>query len=394
MAGRNLLDIDAIIESAHIAVCANDLVDDGLRARLAMLLDGIRQSGPLDNSQQLAARRQIVKLLTRRLAIARDIRQFPEILDEVIDAPLFVIGFPRTGTTLLHCLLAADPAHRGVELWQVREPSPPPGQQPVARARYALAERDLLNFLERCPGQLLLHPYWDGGAPSLCEDDEIVSLDLRTTYPTMLYDLPSIGYMVSDGDHAGTYAFLKQYLQHQQWRRPRARWVLKGCEHQRHLGQLFAMFPDARCLFPHREPQQFVTSGAAVGASVFDPVTSGLSNRLALGQYTVADYARRFAEMAGEPLLGDPRVTHVPFTRIATDPVDTLRAAYGQWGYPWTPEAEAAIRGWLDDPANRGDRYGKPIYSDADYGIDWPAVSHQFDDYRQRFLSRDTLATA
>lgn len=386
MAERDLLAADSLIEAAHIAACANGMVEDGLRARLESLLEGVRQSGPLDRSQEVAIRRQLVKLLARRIGIARDIAQNPAILEEEIVEPLFVIGFPRTGTTLLHTLLASDPAHRGVSLWQVREPSPPPGQQPVAPGRLKLAERDMWRMLEVCPGLLMLHPYFDVGPQVLIEDDEIYALDLRCTYPTLLYDLPSIGYQVADEDHAGAYRFLHMYMQHQQWQRPRRRWVMKGLDHHRQLPHLFATFPDARCVFPHREPEQFFASGAAIGASVFDPISNGVSNRRELGRLTLEDFADRLASLAVEPMLDDPRVSHVPFTRIATDPVATLRECYRQWGFDWTGEAEAAIRAWLADPANRSDRYGKPNYSAADYGVDWNEVSPRFDPYRARFL--------
>jgi len=50
------------------------------------------------------------------------VAEHPEIRDVPIERPVFILGFPRTGTTLLHNLLAQDPAARPPAL---RRPVPP-----------------------------------------------------------------------------------------------------------------------------------------------------------------------------------------------------------------------------------------------------------------------------
>ncbi|HEY6869369.1 MAG TPA: sulfotransferase, partial [Novosphingobium sp.] len=234
-----LLDTASIIESAEIAAGVSGIITEDLRSRVDRLAAYFREQGPFTADQTLATRRQIVKLLARRLSIEAEIARHPEILDEVIESPVFVVGFARTGTTLMQSLLAADPAHRGMTAWRVREPSPPPADGPIGRHRLRAAEDDVYRFVARCPGNLPLHPYWDAGAEALIEDDEIFTVDFANAYPSLLYDAPVLAVMLALDDPDQAYGFLRRFLQHQQWRAPRRRWVLKGTEHQKYLPALF-----------------------------------------------------------------------------------------------------------------------------------------------------------
>ncbi len=388
-----LLSTESIIESAHIAAGVYDMLDAGVRARADRLLGYFCGSGPYGVAVTLALRRQIIKILARRLGIDADIARHPEILDEKIERPIFVIGFPRTGTSILQNLLAADPGARGVTAWRTREPSPPPGERPVAPMRKSFAADEVKRLVERCPGLITMHPYWDDGAESLVEDDEIVSLDFRTTYPTLLYDIPSLGYRATDDDADGNYQFTKLFLQHQQWNCPKRRWVMKGVDHQRYLTALFKVFPDARCIFPHREPADFMPSNLAIGAVTYDGLTNGSITRKAFGVIAFEDFKTRLEVMMADPALDDPRVTHIKFKPFIKDPIGTLRSCYQEWGFDWTAEAEAAMRAWLADPNHDGDRYGRGHYTFAPFGVDWEEQAPLFDAYRARFLEPDDVGS-
>ncbi|MDF8335285.1 sulfotransferase [Novosphingobium cyanobacteriorum] len=387
-----LLATESILASAEIASGTLGLVDEGLQIRAASLISALRSGGSFSVAQALATRRQLVKLLARRLTIARDIAAHPEILDEVIADPVFIIGFPRTGTSIQQSLLAADPANRALHAWQVYEPSPPPGERPVTAARKAAAARVAEHFCDRCPGILSLHPYWDEGAETLIEDEEVLTLALFDNYPVALCDAPTLAIREGGGDFTEAYRFMKQFLQHQQWRQPKRRWVLKGIEHQRHLTELFTVFPDARCLFPHREPEAFLPSNLAIAAVVYDGITGGALDRRTLAAGYLVDFAARIDAVLSEPAMADPRVRHIRFSEFIAEPIGSLRACYADWGFAWTEEAEAAMRAWLTDPANDSDRYGRHKYTFEPFGVDWTAVSPGFDAYRKRFLGQPSVA--
>ena len=384
---RRLLGTDSIIASAEIASGTNKLVDDGLYARVDALADWFRTGAPMTEHQALYTRRQIVQILTRRLSIERDLQKWPEILDEEIKDPIFVVGFARTGTSLMQSLLSADPAHRTPTAWRTREPSPPPGLIDVTAFRRARAEADVMRFVDRCPGLLALHPYWDEGADCAIEDEEIFTLDFLNAYPSLLYEASSLAIMVSISDGEGAYGFLKRFMQHQQWRCPKKRWVMKGVEHQRQLQALFQVFPDAHCIWAHREPADFLPSIFAISAIVYDGITGGAAERSAIAAGFYDSFRSEIHRIVSDPLIDDPRIFHAPFKSLTQDPVSVLRSAYENWNFALTDDAALAMRAWLDDGKNRGDRYGKLPYAFEPYGVDWEEESKHFDQYRARFLS-------
>ena len=231
-----------------------------------------------------------------------------------------------------------------------------------------------------------MHPYWDALGETLTEDEEILTLDFRNSYPTFFYDVPSLDYMVRDEDIEGSYAFLKLFMQHQQWNCPKRRWVMKGVDHQKNLSTVFKLFPDARCLFAHRDPAEFVASNMAIGSVVYAGISNGTLDRTTQGAATLGDFKERLQLMMNDPALNDPRITHMPFKQFVTDPVGALKSCYARWGFAWTTEAETAMRAWLADPANDSGRYGRQKYQFAAFGIDWTTESRAFDEYRRRFL--------
>src|ERR1700753_1904212 len=88
---------------------AYGLMDGGLKARVQSMLDWINERGPYQPYQLDAMRRQLLRLLANRLRVADDRRRYPGSAEEKIERPVFIIGFARSGTTLLHSLLAQDP---------------------------------------------------------------------------------------------------------------------------------------------------------------------------------------------------------------------------------------------------------------------------------------------
>lgn len=132
--------------------------------------------------------------------------------------------------------------------------------------RIEYAARDLDRLVAQMLGLLTMHPYWDKRSHCLIEDEEIFALDFQNAYPTMLYRLPALA-MILDAANAGeAYGFQRQFLQHLQWKQERRHWVVKGTYHQFALDALFEAYPDALCIWPHRDPMQVHPSSLAITA--------------------------------------------------------------------------------------------------------------------------------
>jgi hypothetical protein len=121
------LSFEVILTLAERESGGYGLADEGLRQRVAGMIDRINEGGPYSVDQIDAMRRQLQRLLATRLRLAADRIQYPGISQEEIDRPIFIVGFPRSGTTLLHSLLAEDPEALAPQSWHTHTPSPPPG---------------------------------------------------------------------------------------------------------------------------------------------------------------------------------------------------------------------------------------------------------------------------
>jgi len=231
-----------------------------------------------------------------------------------------------------------------------------------------------------------MHPYIDKGAWQLCEDEEVIALDFRTTYPYHFYKVPTMASMlVLDPDPSGAFRFHRDFLQHLQWNTGRNRWVCKGPSHQGNLSGLFEAYPDALCIWPHRPIGEIFASIVTLTAMIYDTITGEPSD---IGQTAkmLADGMRMGLDrVLANDMIDDPRIMHLPFREVTADPVGVIRQIYGKQGNEVTPEFERRIGAWLDAPENAVDRYGRYPYSYDDLGLERGRIEELFADYSKRF---------
>jgi hypothetical protein len=324
------------------------------------------QEMPRHADQELAAR-VLVEWAATRLHFVNDEKLYPQILEEKIDKPVVVMGIARSGTTLLQSLLAADPAHRGLHVWELRYPSPPPALRESPEEAIAWATAHMRANYERNRSRALVaHPYYDEGGMMLAECEWIWSS------PVYLMGMRP--------EPIQRYAFHRRFLQHIQHRSAPRRWVLKGVSHQFQIGGVLSTYPDAVLVWIHRDPVKNIASYLAY---TFDGPRRPKGDRFAEARKMVDELLSDLATAMSHPHLD--RVHHVLYSDLLADPADTLRAVYERGGLGWTAQTEAAVRAWLDDPAHRADRHGRHSYSLGDFGLTAAEIDAAFAHYRQRF---------
>lgn len=256
---------------------------------------------------------------------------------------------------------------------------------PVTPERVEQTAKELDELLALAPGLLTLHPYWDkrGHCPIECE--EIFTLDFQNAYPTLLYKLPALAMILDASNIADAYSFHREFLQQLQWNQPTKHWVVKGIYHQFALDALFEQYPDALCIWPHRDPVQVHPSTMAITAVLYGGITNWQMDFKTLGPAFVDSVAASVSEAMNSPLIDDPRIFHVDFHDLTRDPVDVIRRAYGHWDLDYTPEFETRMQTWLTDPANASNRYGRYDYALEPFGLTHEMIETAFEGYSRRF---------
>ena len=349
-----------------------------VRPGLTAALDALAVQEGLSDDGRVRALAQFRDNLARLAAIAADRAKYPEIAEVVIDRPVFILGLPRCGTSILHALIGADPDVRTPLQWEVAAPSPPPEAATFATDPRAdgFDAYVAANFTGAWADVLKAHPI---GARIPQECGMMLETAFQGINPTMLFSLPGYYRWYRDADTTFGYRVHKMWLQHLAWKNPRQRWVLKVQEHAYHLPELMSVYPDAVLVQPHRDPATVMASISRL-IEVIRSISFPAIDRAALGQELMHLWhdgqVRSLAFRKANP---DVKVHDLAFRAIIADPVEAVRGVYAHAAMDFTPATEQAIRSWW--VANPSDKHGQHHYELADYGLTRDEVEAVYADY-------------
>ncbi len=378
------LDAHALFNAAARECGLESYSDDGIHERFVDLIGKFNEFGKIPEHALEPAIAELKRAVEIRLEIARDWAEHPEILDEKIIKPIFVVGNARAGTTITQSLLTLDEGHRTPRFVDALHPSPPPGFDPDADAIALRASDAYVTFMmEREPRLLIAHPYHDKLGMAEAEDEFIHSLDFGSVYPLHFQRVPTVPTTFPPADPLRAFAFHKNMLRHLQWKRPTRRWVGKGINHQYNIGPLLQTFDDAVAVWIHRPPEQLVASFIAIYEIVYRPM---YGDRFSMSSEDMVTALRSGVDhILNDPAVNDARISHIRFPDLMKDPIAVIASVYEQHGLDFTARYEARLKKRLADPAHRVDRHGKFHYSGSDYGIDDARMKRIFADYSERF---------
>jgi hypothetical protein len=361
----------------------DDFGDAGFRDPFERAVRSIDGEAHLNLIGRIAARQDMLRLLSNRLRMIDDEKRHPEILDGPVRRPIFVTGLPRTGTTLLHGLLAQDPASRAPLTWEMMFPSPPPrmrGAKPDRRA--AISGRQMGWFHRMAPEFRKIHPT-GADLPEEClviASHAFVSFQFQT-----MYDVPSYETWLEQHDLHDSYVWHRRFLQQLQWKWPARRWVLKAPAHLFGLAALLAVYPDAGIVLTHRAPLEVVGSLASLTVALRSTFSDDV-DPIAVGEEMTERWSRAlFGALALRDAGGVPasQVADVLYPDLLRDPIGVVRAIYDRFAIELTQEAEERMRAFLArNPKNKS---GQHRYTLEEFGLDAERETERFAAYAQRF---------
>ncbi len=363
-----------LMAQARAEAGLDDFGDDSFREGLERLVRALRTEAPLNAVGEMALPAMLVNLLVQRLRIEDWYRREPSIADEPIDRPLIGLGLPRTGSTALSFLLAADPNARSLLMWEAVEPTPPPSTVAAPDPRIARAEERMEMQRQVTPRLGALVPAAPTG-PEECQD--LMALDFKSHYFQAFAYVPSYSEWLLEADLTPTYEYERRTLKLLQWGAPRKPWRLKCPSHLLWLEHLDRAFPDARFVMTHRDPVDVLVSVADLYAEVQQMFSDDI-DRHYLGRLNVHHWSIAMQRLLAFRGAHPDRFYDIDFRAMQTDPVGEVRALYAWLGEPVTDGFESGMRAWWSQHAETRDQNIHP--APETFALD-------LDDVRARFAS-------
>ena len=374
---------ESVLELARKAAGLRDFGDEGFREGLCVLLETYEKTAGFSESGRRRNQRRVVQLLATRLRVEEAFKQHPEIRAEKIRRPLIVTGLPRSGTSALFNLLAADPAARPLKLWEAVFPDPTEGLAPgQSDPRRDALEAHYARGRERNPDFTKIH-YVAADNPEECV--LLLAHDFCDVQMGIEVMLEPYGSWFLRQDFRRTYAYYHELLKMLQWQRPGERWLLKAPAHMWAIDVLIENFPDVCIVWTHRDPLACIASACSMTEALMAGRES--FDKRELGPAVMEFYATSLDRgLAARARSQQGRFIDVDYRGFIDDSLGVVDRTYEHFGLENGPPVVAAMRAHIDQ--NPKDRSGVHEYDLEEYGLSQECVLERFAAYTERFVPR------
>ncbi|MBV9410125.1 MAG: sulfotransferase [Acidimicrobiia bacterium] len=386
MALTMVVDLDPadILSQARVETGLSNIGDTGVEQRLAWQVEAVDADAGLSGLGRHIIRERLLGLMKARLRFEDFVRRHPEALDVELEPPVIVVGLPRSGTTHLVNLLAADSRFRSMPWWEVREPTPVSGDGPGRDGvdpRFTRCHDEWEATNITAPLVALMHdrPPW-----SIEEDCELVDLDLCSYTLEWHARVPGWRDRYLTLEQTSHYAFLRHELQVLSYLRGPRRWVLKTPQHLEQLGPLLAIFPDATVAFTLRDPVAVLQSAITMLA-YGDRLRRVVVDADGLAAYWIDRIERLLrAAVRDSHLIPSAQRVDVEFGEFMADDLAMAETILDVAGMAVTPEARDQLMTYL--AGNPRGKEGQVVYDlRGDFGLEPKDLYEQFAFYFDAF---------
>jgi Sulfotransferase family len=367
-----------LIETAKRRCGLDDFGGGDFFDGLSRLIDSCQRESQLNLIGRIVLRADLTRLLCSRLVIQRDRLAYPSVMRQEIREPLFIVGLPRSGTTLLHTLLAADPQHRVPLTWEVMTPSPPTQDNEKRRIQRAISSCNCFNWL--APTFRHVHPV---GAELPQECVSLMAPTFMSDQFDAMYYVPSYRAWFFSQDLRPAYEYHRRFLQHLQVRQHAQRWVLKAPTHMFTLPSLLAVYPDALFIQTHRAPLDAMASVSSL-ITILRRVFSDGVDPHAVCREAINYWSKTLDRFLQErDRLADNRICDVNHVELCGDPLAVVQRIYEHFGWSLSHNVEQRMRQAL--AGQPLERYRLHRYDLSQFGVHAAESAARFATYCDRF---------
>ena len=370
-------DADTLIREAVAQTGFDDFGSLPYREGLQALLQTYDQH-VRDPVGRKRCRGRVLSQLVTRLNCENAFNTIPEIAEQEIVAPIFVTGLPRSGTSALLNLLVAAPENRGVLQWEVQFPDPWPGSKPGDEdPRYSHLDEALQAMRD---SEFAKIHYVDADTPEECVLLHAFAFHgVQLGFEIMLE--PYRSWLLGQ-DLVPLYAYQKKQLQLLNWRNPGQQWMLKAPAHMWGIDAILEVFPDARFIWCHRDPQAVVPSINSMNQMILGMYMGDYSHvdTSQMGRSVMEWYARSLEEgLAARDKLPPELFLDCSQQEFVQRPMELVERLCREFNLPLSQEGRTAMQAHVD--ANPKGKHGRHEYDLATYGLSRELIAQRFSFY-------------
>jgi hypothetical protein len=351
------IEADHLIEAAQRSTGLSDFGSDDWREPFEVLVKALATEADLNLFGRILTATELLHMLQARLRIEEQYRRHPEIADEVIETPTFILGQPRTGTSALQNLLDADPANCVFHTWEAWFPAPIDESDPDDVANRIARAEALSTMWNRVTPELAALHEVNAHIPTEC--NVIHSLAFRSRTMVHLGQIPSYAAYMAQASMAPAFAYHERVLKLLQWRKSAKNWVLKSPDYILLIPEIFEQYPDARLVYTHRDPvKAFGSSVSLIGTLQWmrsdHPFRYDGGASHTTGLRFIAGLLDAIIDRIEDGTIPKAQLCNVAYRDFVADPIATARQVYAHFGRGLSAESETRMRAYL--AANAAER--------------------------------------
>lgn len=372
---------DRLHERAIKRTGLTDFGSSDYEDRLRAILLDLDINGSYSEMGVRAVLAQMVMILTSRLIAQNSLNRQPELLTKPIDKPVFIIGTPRSGTTVLHRLITNDPNIQTLPYWLAAAPVPrPPREKWENNTWYKMVDQKYIQRLKESMSDMLdLHPmradkaeecswimehsFWGATYFSTMNTPNYTKWALKADRQSFVEHYRKVLAVISNGD-----------------RRP---WILKNPAHIFCLDALLTVFPDACIVQTHREPVTGLGSTSNLIWTMRKDMEPELTKK-DVGALTLKTWGQ------GLNMMEEDRRKHnqnqffdVHMLQTRRDPMETMKNIYAHFDMPISSDTLTSWKEELERDPNQAHSIG--TYNPAEFGVDEESVANHIGSYADRY---------
>jgi len=375
------LDTTSLLAKVEKHTGLDDWGDLNFQEPLDVLLDSLKHEANLSQQGRFIVGQNYTRLLENILKLIQEWKEHPEIFNKELKPPLFILGFPRTGTTYLHSLLSLDPNHRALRFWELLFPTPRPHPETYSSDSRIRKSEWFTWFIDKIsPNLANIHQLQARGVEECCFIFDHFFLD---NINHLVFDIPTYIDFFWQHDHVPSYRFHYQMLQHYAYNFSFDRYILKAPRHLSCLDALLKVYPDAMIVWTHRDPCKAVASLCSLSETARQ-IISNLIDKQRLGELCLQHLVNDFEQ--GYPVrkkANSNQFFDIHCNELNHNPIQCIKNIYQYFDLNYSDEYNELLHQSLQQ--NLRKQTGIHCYNLIDYGLTESEVHKRLHGYYKLF---------